>query len=653
MSEITNKINYFFEKLNQLQNELNDFNTKINNKSEKISQYLKDFEKNISKQIKDESEINNDSKSYISKGQNIYKINDKKNKNDKKDKVEEAYLDTVKQISKTIKELNDRIKIEKNGQKFINDNQKYLTVMIFGAVKAGKSSLGNFFAGKNFINAPFDNPYKHIPQPIFTIKESRRDKKDEKEPDPNLTEDEFGNKWFSEGVTDTTGAIQYFTLNGLRWIDSPGTGAVAKEGDKKDDNIDMTKLVEEYINYTDMCIFLMNSSEPGLQDDIKYIQKLNKEDQEALIVITKSDKYAYKAVNENGQKTKKKTLIGKPKEDRKLQEDDICERLKEQYPNIDEQKYRAISISTLLANKAIKSEDDQKFRDSNLDKLIDIICQKIDNAPTYKRRNPIRLLNNFIDKVNEKITPLNNNINKIVEEINKYKDNLNKEVDDITRRVKNKIKPQFTKQAKEWNEKIKNSNPTETTSENLNFKEKVNSYINSILEKSLNEEINKTISEIIDNFKNQSITISQKNLDVEVLHNKTQKVTINYTDYVTVTSNSKKNWFSEAIDWTVKTVSKVVDNIFNTNISDIMSDKRVSQRERTETKTVNVGTNFEEFFEDTLPKIEKYVKDETEKKLNIIRDTYFAKNEQFANNIQKEIKILNYKLNSLKYADNN
>ena len=54
MSEITNKINYFFEKLNQLQNELNDFNTKINNKSEKISQYLKDFEKNISKQIKDE-----------------------------------------------------------------------------------------------------------------------------------------------------------------------------------------------------------------------------------------------------------------------------------------------------------------------------------------------------------------------------------------------------------------------------------------------------------------------------------------------------------------------------------------------------------------------------------------------------------------------
>ena len=607
MSEITNKINYFFEKLNQLQNELNDFNTKINNKSEKISQYLKDFEKNISKQIKDESEINNDSKSYISKGQNIYKINDKKNKNDKKDKVEEAYLDTVKQISKTIKELNDRIKIEKNGQKFINDNQKYLTVMIFGAVKAGKSSLGNFFAGKNFINAPFDNPYKHIPQPIFTIKESRRDKKDEKEPDPNLTEDEFGNKWFSEGVTDTTGAIQY----------------------------------------------LMNNSEPGLQDDIKYIQKLNKEDQEALIVITKSDKYAYKAVNENGQKTKKKTLIGKPKEDRKLQEDDICERLKEQYPNIDEQKYRAISISTLLANKAIKSEDDQKFRDSNLDKLIDIICQKIDNAPTYKRRNPIRLLNNFIDKVNEKITPLNNNINKIVEEINKYKDNLNKEVDDITRRVKNKIKPQFTKQAKEWNEKIKNSNPTETTSENLNFKEKVNSYINSILEKSLNEEINKTISEIIDNFKNQSITISQKNLDVEVLHNKTQKVTINYTDYVTVTSNSKKNWFSEAIDWTVKTVSKVVDNIFNTNISDIMSDKRVSQRERTETKTVNVGTNFEEFFEDTLPKIEKYVKDETEKKLNIIRDTYFAKNEQFANNIQKEIKILNYKLNSLKYADNN
>ena len=134
--------------------------------------------------------------------------------------------------------------------------------MVFGAVKAGKSTLGNFFAGKKFLNALFDNRYKKISKPVFETEERGRDTGD-------VEKDSHGDTWFQEGVIDTTGAIQYFTLSGLRWVDSPGTGAVGKAGDTKN----MTALVEEYLSYTDMCIFLMNSSEPGLQDDMRYMQK--------------------------------------------------------------------------------------------------------------------------------------------------------------------------------------------------------------------------------------------------------------------------------------------------------------------------------------------------------------------------------------------
>ena len=150
--------------------------------------------------------------------------------------------------------------------------------MIFGAVKSGKSSLGNFIAGKNFLEANFDNAYKHLgPTKFGTI--------DVKRSTGGLQTDDKGNQWFSEGVLDTTGNIQFFTLAGMRWIDSPGTGAIAKDTDKQDGRT-MDQMVKEYIPYTDMCIFLQNSGEPGLQEDMQFIKLLDKENQTALVVIS-------------------------------------------------------------------------------------------------------------------------------------------------------------------------------------------------------------------------------------------------------------------------------------------------------------------------------------------------------------------------------
>ena len=120
---------------------------------------------------------------------------------------------------------SDKIEHDRKGKQFIKKNERYLVVMIFGAVKEGKSTLGNFFAGKKFFNAPFDNRYKKIPKPVFATEDSGRDT-------GHIEKDSRGDTRF---VIDTTGSIQYFTLSGLRWIDSPG-----REGDTKN----MTALVE-------------------------------------------------------------------------------------------------------------------------------------------------------------------------------------------------------------------------------------------------------------------------------------------------------------------------------------------------------------------------------------------------------------------------
>ncbi len=57
----------------------------------------------------------------------------------------------------------------------MHEHEKYLVVMVFGAVKSGKSTLGNFLAGREWLKAPFDNVYKHIPPTEFKTQEQARE----------------------------------------------------------------------------------------------------------------------------------------------------------------------------------------------------------------------------------------------------------------------------------------------------------------------------------------------------------------------------------------------------------------------------------------------------------------------------------------------
>lgn len=106
------------------------------------------------------------------------------------------------------------------------------------------------FTAKHWRSAEFDNEYKHCPPTEFATQE--------KGAIPAILKKLQDALGFCEGVTDTTGDIQFFTLSGLRWFDSPGTGAVEMAGDKRN----MEEMVNDYLQYVDLCIFLINSSEP-------------------------------------------------------------------------------------------------------------------------------------------------------------------------------------------------------------------------------------------------------------------------------------------------------------------------------------------------------------------------------------------------------
>ena len=586
MSYITQTIDEFFIKLDKMQGDLAKFSQNLDRRSDKIPTLLKSFETAIFSTAKKSSGTN---------------------------AVERAAQKSLDDLRAIIETWSDKIEADRKGKQFIKKNEKYLVVMVFGAVKAGKSSLGNFFAGKKFFNAPFDNHYKKISKPVFETEERGRDTGD-------IEKDSRGDTWFQEGVTDTTGAIQYFTLSGLRWIDSPGTGAVGMLGDTKD----MTALVEEYLSYTDMCIFLMNSSEPGLQDDMRYMQKLSRDGQEALIVITRSDKTKDKIVKDAlGNKKIVPVLTPKPDETRKMQEDDICKRVKETYPEVDAQKFRAISTSTALANAAIDDADDEKFKASGLDKLMKILGDKVsDNAIARKQENPRRLLNSFVDGVVADLKDFDAGIDEMTAAVAKYKADMDRVTALIVTNVSREVRSEVSARANEWNRQVKRGSQVDNNA--------ISAEVSKILQDKLNAEINSQMRRVIEDFQSADMKAVKANISAAALEKKTAQISHTYTESYTVEREPEG---------------------FIENVRGFFGKKyyRTRHETRTEYQTVDLGTNLDEFLDSLMPQVEAYTKREAEKSLVELREKYFVERENFARKMRGEVDKLRGELLALKF----
>lgn len=590
---ISQSVKDFFIKLDNIHNQLENFSGEIDIKRDNVFKELNYFEKFC---------LNKKSEYYP--------------KGNKLNPIEEKLVNTIEDINENIKQWHHQIEKNKKGIKFMHSHEKYLVVMVFGAVKAGKSTLGNFFAGKEFIKASFDNEYKHREHPIFATEEKGRDT-------GGIEKDDNGNFGFKEGVTDTTGAIQYFTLSGLRWMDSPGTGALEKDNDKRN----MEEMVNEYIPYTDLCIFLMNSSEPGLMADMKYIKKLSREEQEAIVVITKSD-YVYEDEDENGFEITEERA--KTPEDRKMQEDDILQRLHETYPEVPVNKFRAISISTKLANLAIKNNDEQKYKDSNLDKLMMILSNKVsENIIELKEKKPKQNLNNFIESVIiEKedfkgINELEEQLNGILEPIDEYKETIREKTKKLQNSIRLKIKNEVDKFSQEWVDEV---NKTNSNIDDRFLSEKIMKIAHSILQ----QEINDNIANIIDNYQEQRIKIVETTFDIGGIEKKHTTIKTQY----------------EEVYYETRDPEGILENI-RSFFGKVYETRKT--RSRTITKDVDLGTNILDYMDKLMPALEQWINEQVQEALDNLQKTYFLPQEEYINQMQDELILLKNKLNSLKF----
>lgn len=274
------------------------------------------------------------------------------------------------------------------GRDFQKRFEKSPLVIVFGIVKAGKSTLGNFIHGRAFRAASFPNPYKTkvIPDSKIFVEESGR-------PDVRQKDD------FDENSIESTCSAQYFQVPGLVWVDTPGIGAIQKAADLRP----LEDIARQYVQYADLVIFLANSTNPGINEDVAGYRSLYENGKKALVVITRSDKSETAIRDGKLLRTPdgkpQKVLVPKTKETRKLQEDSLRTAMEKN--GIQGKDCEAVSISTRLAEMAVEANDDALWEGGNLGEFYRRIVGVIGNAEILelKKEAPRKLLNSSIESL--------------------------------------------------------------------------------------------------------------------------------------------------------------------------------------------------------------------------------------------------------------
>jgi tRNA U34 5-carboxymethylaminomethyl modifying GTPase MnmE/TrmE len=526
--------------------------------------------------------------------------------------VDHALNKVVNDIAVAVEDWQKTFERTSEGREFMKEHQKYLVTMVFGAVKAGKSSLGNFLAGRPWLKTQYDNKYKHIPVTEFSCQEKARST-------GGITEtDSDGRRWFCEGVVDTTGDIQYFTLSGLRWFDSPGTGSLGTD----EDLVKMDELVKKYLQYVDLCIFLVNSSEPGLMEDMKYMKLLNSSNQETLVVITKSDTFTEDCDDEGNLI---KVPCPKDVSTRKAQEDYICNALKESYPELDSSKYRAISISTKLAEKSLATADSAMFNDSGLALLMDKIIEKSSkNVIALKMKRPREAFIKFINDIIEGnddfggLASVKAGIRRVKENIKSFRVQIDAKIDLLTKNIVSVVRSKIEDKLLELNAKVSRRNSISGQQISQILIELTSSEMKKIIGGYLEEIIGQNLEEM------EQISFNTAVADIRTEGIKQRYTKVEHSYVEAVVEEREPEGLKECF----------MSFVFGTEYSDI------EYRERTKVVNIANGTNIEAVFEDIMPQVIEYVNSTVRDNLNNIAENFYNPQEKFINSIEKSLLAL-------------
>lgn len=180
--------------------------------------------------------------------------------------------DLAQRLDGTFSAWEKQIAARAKGTRFREGFDDSLLVFIYGKVKSGKSSLGNYIAwGHSEPDASLKAP---APRLVYfsTERTDVANGDQDREAERHLQ--------FRVGATEATSSIQGFRLPGLTWVDSPGLHSInTRNGD----------LAKEYVEHADLILYTMSSQAPGRASDMQEIAELLAGNKKIMVLLTGSD----------------------------------------------------------------------------------------------------------------------------------------------------------------------------------------------------------------------------------------------------------------------------------------------------------------------------------------------------------------------------
>ncbi|MDQ6961954.1 MAG: dynamin family protein [Mariprofundaceae bacterium] len=308
------------------------------------------------------------------------------NDNIQKIDVEKSLLHNNQEIGLLLKDTLSTLKESSNkwvsnfrslleGEKFRSDLENYFIVIVFGKVKAGKSSLGNFIA-------------EHRPSSekvsFFKYDEAGNEQSIQKL-------EEIDDESFDTDNLECTVAIQGFKLNAMAWVDTPGLGSMVEENGQ---------LAKAYINHADYVIYPTSSDSPLQADEVSQLQELFAQNKKLTVCITKSD-ITEKRKDKNNEYVRKdgriaRFSINKSIEDRLMQEKHV----REEVSKVNHNQSLLGDVNSLSVHAAmlgLEEKDDDLFDNSHLPIFYENLTEVVKNkASQLKKEAPYHGLSSFI-----------------------------------------------------------------------------------------------------------------------------------------------------------------------------------------------------------------------------------------------------------------
>ena len=301
-------------------------------------------------------------------------------KENKSKEMLELRRKTVSVLNACIENGTSAILESGKGMSFIQKHEKTFVVSVFGKVKSGKSSLGNFIMGTELKRLGIPSNYDKLNMEVSVEDRGNISVSSRLE----IYEDDG----FGVGSTETTSTIQYFQIGGLTWFDTPGIGSITKENEE---------LAKEYIQNSDLVIFTCSSDAAGTQQEFSEMKRLSEMKKPVLLLVTMSDTYE-EDEDEDGNIIKE--LLPKSDKDRKDVEDYLIRSIREQGLDDILQYSDVMTISKQLAVEALKIGNDEKYKQSNMDSFLEKLISITQNeAAQMKLATPLNRIYTMIDTI--------------------------------------------------------------------------------------------------------------------------------------------------------------------------------------------------------------------------------------------------------------